>query len=118
MEIKFETDIRNAEVLAICPNVFYYEKPENSNSNDYVRWFVLDEQNRAFAGGKPLYKEYDIQVDIYTIALSSCRNLANTIIKTLEDKKYTVISNKNDIVKKGNVKLHNKTLRFRFNKYN
>ncbi|EKY26553.1 hypothetical protein [Clostridium celatum] len=116
MEEKFKNDLENEKVLALCKNIFYWDKAENSKENEYIRWFILDEQRRAFAGGKYLYTEFDIQVDIYT--LRSYRNLSNAIIKALEDKKYTVISNENGVIKKGNIKLYNKTLRFRFNKYN
>lgn len=116
MENKFEIDIKSQEVLAICPNIFFYDKPENNSTEEYVRWFILDEQNRAFAGGKPLYTEYDIQVDIYT--LGSFREISKAIIDTLTEKKYTEIKNSNDVIKKGDVKIYHKTLRFRFNKYN
>lgn len=115
METKFEADLKCEKVLSLCPNVYFYDKPENSKATEYVRWFILDEQNRAYAGGKPLYREYDIQVDIYT--LGSFREISNAIIETLEDKKYTVIKNTNDVVKKGYIKQYHKLLRFRFNEY-
>ena len=66
MEKKFQIDLKNKEVLALCPNIYYWEKPENSNVIDYIRWFILDEQEKAWAGGNPLYTEFDIQVDIFT----------------------------------------------------
>lgn len=116
MENKFDKDIKSKEVLKLCPNIFFYDKPENSKAEEYVRWFILDERNRAYAGGKPLYVEYDIQVDIYT--LGSYREIANVILETLIEKKYTVIENSNDVIKNGNKRLYHKTLRFRFNKYN
>lgn len=116
MENKFDADIKSEKVLKLCPNIFFYDKPENSKAEEYIRWFVLDERNRAYAGGKPLYVEYDIQVDIYT--LGSYREIANAILETLTENKYTVIKNSNDVIKNGNTRLYHKTLRFRFNKYN
>ena len=116
MECIFEKDLKDKKVLDLCSNIFFYDKPERVKSNEYIRWFILDEQERAFAGGESLYTEFDIQVDIYTE--SSYRNLAKIIIDTLKDKKYNLISNSNSVVKKGDIKIYNKTLRFRFNKYN
>lgn len=116
MEHIFEKDLKDKKVLDLCSNIFFYDKPERVKSNEYIRWFILDEQERAFAGGESLYTEFDIQVDIYTE--SSYRNLAKIIIDTLKDKKYNLISNSNSVVKKGDIKIYNKTLRFRFNKYN
>lgn len=115
MECKFETDLKNKKVLDLCSNIFFWDKPENSKANEYIRWFILDERDRAFAGGKPLYTEFDIQVDIYT--LGSYKDITKAIIDTLKEKKYKVILNKNNVIKKGNVKLYNKTLRLRFNKF-
>lgn len=37
MEKKFQIDLKNKEVLALCPNIYYWEKPENSNVIDYIR---------------------------------------------------------------------------------
>ena len=36
----------------------------------------------------------------------------------LKEKGYNLIDNINSVVKKGDIKIYNKTLRFRFNKYN
>ncbi|MDU4326354.1 MAG: hypothetical protein E7I48_13390 [Clostridium celatum] len=116
MENIFERDLKDKKILELCSNIFFYDKPERVKSNEYIRWFILDEQERAFAGGESLYTEFDIQVDIYT--LGSYRNLSNLIINTLREKKYNLIENSNSVVKKGDIKIYNKTLRFRFNKYN
>lgn len=116
MEYIFEKDLKDEKILGLCSNIFFYDKPERVKSNEYIRWFILDEQERAFAGGESLYTEYDIQVDIYSEG--SYLNLANIIIKTLKEKGYNLIDNINSIVKKGDIKIYNKTLRFRFNKYN
>lgn len=116
MENKFNSDIKNEDVLSLCNKIYFYDKPENSNANEYIRWFILDEEEKCFAGEKALYTSYDIQVDIFTN--KSYREIGDTIIKTLRDKKYNLISNKNSVVKVGDSKLFNKTLRFRFNKYN
>lgn len=116
MENIFEKDLKDKKILELCSNIFFYDKPEKNKSNEYIRWFILDEQERAFAGGESLYTEFDIQVDIYT--LGSYRNLSNLIINTLREKKYNLIENSNSVVKKGDIKIYNKTLRFRFNKYN
>ena len=116
MENVFERDLKDKKILELCSNIFFYDKPERVKSNEYIRWFILDEQERAFAGGESLYTEFDIQVDIYT--LGSYRNLSNLIINTLREKKYNLIENSNSVVKKGDIKIYNKTLRFRFNKYN
>jgi len=116
MENNFEKDLKDKKILELCSNIFFYDKPEKIKSNEYIRWFILDEQERAFAGGESLYTEFDIQVDIYT--LGSYRNLSNLIINTLREKKYNLIENSNSVVKKGDIKIYNKTLRFRFNKYN
>ncbi|WP_195989804.1 hypothetical protein [Clostridium sp. D53t1_180928_C8] len=116
MENIFEKDLKDKKILELCSNIFFYDKPEKIKSNEYIRWFILDEQERAFAGGESLYTEFDIQVDIYT--LGSYRNLSNLIINTLREKKYNLIENSNSVVKKGDIKIYNKTLRFRFNKYN
>lgn len=116
MECIFEKDLKDKKILDLCSNIFFYDKPERVKSNEYIRWFILDEQERAFAGGKSLYTEFDIQVDIYTE--SSYRDLAKIIIDILREKKYNLIGNSNSVVKKGDMKIYNKTLRFRFNKYN
>lgn len=116
MEYVFEKDLKDEKILGLCSNIFFYDKPERVKSNEYIRWFILDEQERAFAGGESLYTEYDIQVDIYSEG--SYLNLANIIIKTLKEKGYNLIDNINSVVKKGDIKIYNKTLRFRFNKYN
>ena len=116
MEYIFEKDLKDEKILGLCSNIFFYDKPERVKSNEYIRWFILDEQERAFAGGESLYTEYDIQVDIYSEG--SYLNLANIIIKTLKEKGYNLIDNINSVVKKGDIKIYNKTLRFRFNKYN
>lgn len=116
MEYIFEKDLKDEKILGLCSNIFFYDKPERVKSNEYIRWFILDEQERAFAGGESLYTEYDIQVDIYSEG--SYLNLANIIIKILKEKGYNLIDNINSVVKKGDIKIYNKTLRFRFNKYN
>ena len=116
MEYIFEKDLKDEKILGLCSNIFFYDKPERVKSNEYIRWFILDEQERAFAGGESLYTEYDIQVDIYSEG--SYLNLANIIIKTLKEKGYNLIDNINSVFKKGDIKIYNKTLRFRFNKYN
>ena len=116
MENIFEKDLKDKKILELCSNIFFYDKPEKIKSNEYIRWFILDEQERAFAGGESLYTEFDIQVDIYTE--SSYRDLAKIIIDILREKKYNLIGNSNSVVKKGDMKIYNKTLRFRFNKYN
>lgn len=116
MECIFEKDLKDKKILDLCSNIFFYDKPERVKSNEYIRWFILDEQERAFAGGESLYTEFDIQVDIYTE--SSYRDLAKIIIDILREKKYNLIGNSNSVVKKGDMKIYNKTLRFRFNKYN
>lgn len=116
MEYIFEKDLKDEKILGLCSNIFFYDKPERVKSNEYIRWFILDEQERAFAGGESLYTEYDIQVDIYSEG--SYLNLGNIIIKTLKEKGYNLIDNINSVVKKGDIKIYNKTLRFRFNKYN
>lgn len=116
MECIFEKDLKDKKILDLCSNIFFYDKPERVKSNEYIRWFILDEQERAFAGGESLYTEFDIQVDIYTE--SSYRYLAKIIIDILREKKYNLIGNSNSVVKKGDMKIYNKTLRFRFNKYN
>ena len=116
MECIFEKDLKDKKILDLCSNIFFYDKPERVKSNEYIRWFILDEQERAFAGGESLYTEFDIQVDIYTE--SSYRDLAKIIIDILREKKYNLIGNSNSDVKKGDMKIYNKTLRFRFNKYN
>lgn len=116
MEYIFEKDLKDEKILGLCSNIFFYDKPERVKSNEYIRWFILDEQERAFAGGESLYTEFDIQVDIYTE--SSYRDLAKVIIDILREKKYNLIGNSNSVLKKGDMKIYNKTLRFRFNKYN
>ena len=116
MECIFEKDLKDKKILDLCSNIFFYDKTERVKSNEYIRWFILDEQERAFAGGESLYTEFDIQVDIYTE--SSYRDLAKIIIDILREKKYNLIGNSNSVVKKGDMKIYNKTLRFRFNKYN
>lgn len=118
MEEQFKNDLKSKEVLALCSNIYYWEKPETSKANDYnyIRWFILDEQEKAFAGNKPLYVEYDIQVDVFS--LGDPNNISNAIKTTLKDKGYSLLSVTNDVIKNGNVRTYNKTLRFRFNKYN
>ena len=116
MECIFERDLKDKKILDLCSNIFFYDKPERVKSNEYIRWFILDEQERAFAGGESLYTEFDIQVDIYTE--SSYRDLAKAVIDILREKKYNLIGNSNSVLKKGDMKIYNKTLRFRFNKYN
>lgn len=116
MEEQFKNDLKSKEVLSVCSNIYYWEKPEGSKANDYIRWFILDEQERAFAGNKPLYTEYDIQVDIFT--LNDPNSISNAIRTILKDKGYRLLSVSNDVVKNGNIRTYNKTLRFRFNKYN
>ncbi len=116
MEKQFENDLKNKEVLKLCSDIYYWEKPEKSKANHYIRWFILDEQERAFAGNKPLYVEYDIQVDVFS--WGEPNDIANVIRSTLRDKGYVLLSVTNNVIKNGNVKTYNKTLRFRFNKYN
>lgn len=116
MEEQFKNDLKNKEVLALCSNIYYWEKPEQSKANDYIIWFILDEQERAFAGNKPLYVEYDIQVDVFSS--SNPNAISNAIKKTLKSKGYSLLSVINGVVKNGNIRTYNKTLRFRFNKYN
>lgn len=116
MEKKFENDLKSKEVLKLCSNVYYWEKPEKSKANDYIRWFILDEQERAFAGNKPLYVEFDIQVDVFS--LGDPNNISNAIRTTLRGKGYTLLSVTNNVLKNGDIKTYCKTLRFRFNKYN
>lgn len=116
MEEQFKNDLKNKEVLALCSNIYYWEKPETSKTNDYIRWFILDEQERAFAGNKSLYTEYDIQVDVFSSR--DPNSTSNAIKDTLKSKGYSLLSVINSVVKNGNIRTYNKTLRFRFNKYN
>lgn len=117
MEEKFQVDLKNDEVLALCSSVYYYDKPEEENTNEYIRWFILDEQERAFAGGVPLYTEFDIQVDVFTDKYNF-NNIGRVIKNTLKEKGYNLIENTNQVIKKGDINLFNKTLRFRYNYYN
>lgn len=116
MEDKFENDLKSKEVLNLCSNIYYWEKSEKSKAKDYIRWFILDEQERAFAGNKPLYTEFDIQVDIFSTG--DPNSISDAIKTTLRDKGYTLLSITNNVTKNGDNKTYSKTLRFRFNKYN
>lgn len=116
MEKKFNADLRSKEVLALCNKIYHGDKDESEKSNDYIRWFIVDETNKCFHGGVPIYTEYDIRLDIYST--KNFRPISETVIKTLENKGYTVIENENDVFKVSFTKVYNKTLIFRFNKYN
>lgn len=116
MENKFKDDLKSKEVLSLCSNIFYWEKPEKSNAKEYIRWFILDEKERAFAGNKPLYTEFDIQVDVYSNGNPNA--IVNTIKSTLKSKGYCLLSVENGVSKNGDIRMYYKTLRFRFNKYN
>lgn len=116
MENKFKDDLKSKEVLSLCSNIFYWEKPEKSTAKEYIRWFILDEKERAFAGNKALYTEFDIQVDVYSNG--NPNTIANTIKSTLKSKGYCLLSVENGVSKNGDIRMYYKTLRFRFNKYN
>lgn len=116
MEKKFNADLRSKEVLALCNKIYHGDKDESEKSNDYIRWFIVDETNKCFHGGVPIYTEYDIRLDIYST--KNFRLISETVIKTLENKGYTVIENENDVFKVSFTNVYNKTLIFRFNKYN
>ena len=95
MEKKFNADLRSKEVLALCNKIYHGDKDESEKSNDYIRWFIVDETNKCFHGGVPIYTEYDIRLDIYST--KNFRPISETVIKTLENKGYTVIENENDV---------------------